>query len=202
MNCSTIELTGRGGHGAAPHKSVDTLLLGAHIIQALQYVVSRNVDPIQPAVLTVGKFNSGRNFNIIAEQATLEGSIRYFDDATRDLMRAHIEKTVAGACASFGAEYSYTYENVCPAVINDPTEAERVHSAVQDIDGVKAIAMPPQMISEDFSYYLREIKGCYFFVGAANEEAGIVFPHHHPRFDLDENALEIGLEVFLRLCIS
>ena len=196
----TVELIGRGGHGAAPHKTVDALVLGAHIVQALQYVLSRFKDPLEPAVLSIGKFNSGSSFNIIAEKAVLEGITRHFDEGTRKLIRERIEQTVAGACRMFGADYNYVYEDGFPPVINYPGEVERVVEAVSHISEAKAVTLPPQMISEDFSYFLQRKKGCFFFVGAANEEQGIIYPHHHSRFDLDERSLEIGLEIFLRLC--
>lgn len=195
-----IELIGRGGHGAAPHKAVDAVVLGAHVVQALQYVLSRFTDPLEPAVLSIGKFNSGSNFNIIAETAVLEGITRHFDQETRELIRERIEQTVAGACRIFGADYNCAYEMGFPAVINYPREVERVVEAVGQIDAAKAVTMPPQMISEDFSYFLQRNQGCFFLVGAANEEQGIIYPLHHPRFDLDERSLEIGLEIFLRLC--
>lgn len=184
-----VEIVGRGGHGGLPHQSVDALVAGAHLVVALQTIVSRNVDPLESAVVSVGMLNAGSARNVIAERCTLAGTVRTFTPEARAHIRQRIEEVARHVGAMHGAEAKVAYYEGYPPVVNDAAEAERFFRVASSIlepgdvrrcDGI--------MAGEDFSYYLRERPGCFFFVGAGAED-GSSAPHHHPRFDIDEKAM-------------
>ncbi|GIO10719.1 putative amidohydrolase YhaA [Cohnella xylanilytica] len=184
-----VEIVGRGGHGGLPHQSVDALVAGAHLVFALQTIVSRNVDPLESAVVSVGMLNAGSARNVIAERCTLAGTVRTFTPEARAHIRQRIEEVARHVGAMHGAEAKVAYYEGYPPVVNDAAEAERFFRVASSIlepgdvrrcDGI--------MAGEDFSYYLRERPGCFFFVGAGAED-GSSAPHHHPRFDIDEKAM-------------
>jgi amidohydrolase len=193
---------GVGGHGALPHQTVDSIVVGSQIVSALQTVVSRSVDPMQPAVLSIGRFRAGDAFNVIAPKAEIGGTIRSFDPAVADLIPQRIEQIVAGICQAHGARYDFNYIRYYPAVMNDGRMAHLVETAARQVLGSAGTITPEMtMGGEDMSFFLREIPGCYFFLGSANPDKGLNYPHHHPRFDFDETALPIGVEIFLR-CVE
>jgi len=196
-------IQGRGGHGAMPQQTVDAILVGSQVVNALHTIVSRNVDPIQSAVISIGKFQAGSANNVIADTAEISGTVRYFDPQLSTLLRERIASVIAGVCSAHGAGYSLDYRQLYPAVIN--------HAAIADL--VKTVAgsvcEPPLEIipecrtmgGEDMSYFLQAVPGCYFFLGSANAEKSLNYPHHHPRFDFDETALGTGVELFVR-CVE
>lgn len=184
-----VEIVGKGGHGGLPHQSVDALVAGAHLVVALQTIVSRNVDPLESAVVSVGMLNAGSARNVIAERCTLAGTVRTFTPEARARIRHRIEEVARHVGAMHGAEVKVTYYEGYPPVVNDADEAERffrVASSILDPGDVRRC--DGIMAGEDFSYYLRERPGCFFFVGAGAED-GSSAPHHHPRFDIDEKAM-------------
>jgi amidohydrolase len=196
-----ITLRGRGGHGALPHETIDAVLVGSQVVVALQSIVSRNVSPLESAVVSVGTFQAGGAQNVIADTARLTGTVRAFDvDGCAELPR-RIERVVAGVCAALGAEYSFAYVQDTPPTINDPALAEAVRLAAVDALGAERVRTDPDvrtMASEDFGEFLLRVPGCYFFVGARNEERGAIHPHHSPRFDVCEDALPVAVEVLER----
>lgn len=197
-----IEVLGRGGHAALPHQTIDAIVVGSQMISALQTIVSRNVDPMLPAVVTVGRFRAGDTFNVIAPSAEIWGTVRSFHPDVADLIPRRMEEIVAGICKAYGATYNFQFERGYPAVFNDPTMAELVERSARQLFGPEAMIIPEMtMGGEDVSFFMKEVPGCYFFVGSANPEKGLDYPHHHPRFDFDEAALGIGVELFLR-CIE
>jgi amidohydrolase len=194
---------GKGGHGAIPHQTIDSLVVGAQIVTALQTIVSRNIDPTKSAVVTVGRFHAGTAQNVIADTAHFGGTVRYFDPAYSNLFPERIEQIIAGICQSHGATYSLEYDALYPPVINDPDITELVRSVALDVTETPAGVVPDchTMGGEDMSFFLQEVPGCYFFLGSANPDKALAYPHHHPRFDFDETALPVGVEMFVR-CVE
>ena len=198
-----LTLQGKGGHGAMPHQTVDSIVLGSQIVGALQTIVSRNVNPIDAAVVTIGEFHAGTAKNVIADTATLSGTVRYFNPDLADFFHQRIEAVVSGICASQGATYQLDYTKLYPPLINDPKITDLVRSVATDIVETPLGIVPEcqTMGGEDMSFFLQKVPGCYFFLGAANPERSLAYPHHHPRFDFDETALCTGVEIFVR-CVE
>lgn len=198
----SLKITGRGGHGALPHQTVDAIVVGSQVVNALQTIVSRNVDPMQPAVITIGRFRGGDAFNVIAPTVEMQGTVRSFDPQVSELLPQRLEAVIAGTCQAHGATYELDYTRKYPAVVNDVQIAALVERVSRSVLGEQAVIRPEMtMGGEDMSFFLEKIPGCYFFLGSANPALGLNFPHHHPRFDFDEAALGLGVEIFLR-CIE
>lgn len=189
----TLRVQGTGGHGAAPHKATDPVLAAAHIVAALQSIVSRNIDPLESVVVTVGQFESGTNFNVIPEKAELKGTVRSYDEDTHRLVYRRILEMARNMATAFGCRANMETVAIVPAVVNNERVVEEVRAAAGDIVGATNVVGGRDMASEDMGHILEEIPGCYFFVGSRNEEAGYHFPHHHPRFDFDERAMVNGV---------
>lgn len=194
---------GKGGHGGMPHQTVDAIVVTAQIVSALQAIVARNIDPIDSAVVTVGKFHAGHTHNVIADTAQIGGTVRYFNPAYRGYFDKRIEQVIAGICQSHGANYKLDYSACYPPVINDSKIAELVRGVAESVVETPAGIVPEcqTMGGEDMSFFLQEVPGCYFFLGSANPEKNLAYPHHHPRFDFDETALGMGVEMFVR-CVE
>ncbi|EDZ93059.1 amidohydrolase [Limnospira maxima CS-328] len=196
-------ILGKGGHGGMPHQTIDAILLGSQIVNNLQTIVARNVDPLESAVVTVGSFHAGDAHNVIADQATIKGTVRYFNPQFNEYFSNRIESIVAGICQSHGARYELNYQHNYPPVINDPSLANLVRSVAECVVETPAGIVPKcqTMGGEDMSFFLQEVPGCYFFMGSANSDRNLAYPHHHPRFDFDETALSMGVEMFVR-CVE
>jgi amidohydrolase len=194
---------GKGGHGAMPHQTIDSIVVAAQIINALQTIVARNVNPIDSAVVTVGELHAGTAENVIADTAWMRGTVRYFNPELKSLFHQRVEQIIAGICQSHGARYDLDYWSLYPPVINDGSIAELVRSVAQEVVETPVGVVPEcqTMGGEDMSYFLQEVPGCYFFLGSANPEKGLAYPHHHPRFDFDETVLAMGVEMFVR-CVE
>ena len=187
-------IVGKGGHAAIPHECVDPIAIGAQIITALQQVVTRTVDPLDPVVLSVTKFIAGTTFNVIPNSAHFAGTVRTFEPALRTSMPAQMERVIRGIAEAFGATVDFTYEHGYRPVVNDPALTDRLRAVVaRTFAPDTLIDLRPTMGGEDFSAYQQRAPGVFAFVGAGNAEAGIVHPHHHPRFQIDERALSLGL---------
>lgn len=198
-----MEIHGRGGHGAMPHLSVDSVVVAAHVITALQSIVSRNVSPLEQAVVTVGKVQAGDRHNIIAHTAHMSGTARSFSPEIGALLPKRVEQVSKHVCEAFGATCHLHYENVYPATVNDAGMCKRVwDSAVKAIGADNVVAAAPSMGGEDMSYFLQAVPGCYFFIGSANPAKGIDVPHHHPAFQIDEDALAIGTRVITQAVLD
>ena len=195
----SVTIIGRGGHGSAPQQAIDSIVLAAQYVMALQTIVSRRVDPLKPAVVSVGTIHGGFTFNVIAPETTVTGTVRSFDAGTRDLIEAEMERIVKAVCAQAGAEYRYEFRRGYPAVVNDPEVTEIFTRSAQSILGRDAVVQhPPVMGGEDFAYYAQVVPSAFLFLGARNPDKGANYPHHHPRFNIDEDALPIGVEVLRR----
>ncbi|MDQ0232301.1 amidohydrolase [Metabacillus malikii] len=188
-----ITINGKGGHGAQPHKTKDAIVIGSQVVTNLQQIVSRKVDPVQSAVVTVGSFVSENAFNIIADSATLIGTARSFDEEVRLQIEEDIKKVVEGTCLMSDATYHYQYTRGYPAVVNHADETYLLKQIAEKIPEVNVVEESPlQMGGEDFSYYLKRVNGTFFFTGAMPEDSNRAFPHHHPKFDINERALLIA----------
>ncbi len=196
-------ILGKGGHGAMPHQTVDSVVVSAQIINALQTIVARNVNPIDSAVVTIGELHAGTKRNVIADTARMSGTVRYFNPELSGFFKARIEQIISGICQSQGANYDLNYRSLYPAVINDAKMAELVRAVAEEVVETPLGVIPEcqTMGGEDMSFFLQAVPGCYFFLGSANPAKDLAYPHHHPRFDFDETALAMGVEIFVR-CIE
>ncbi|RFU62278.1 M20 family metallopeptidase [Bacillus sp. V59.32b] len=188
-----IQIQGRGGHGAQPHKTNDAIVTASQLVIALQQIVSRRVSPIDSAVVTVASFVAENAFNIIADKVKLVGTVRTFKEDVQDFIEAEIEKIVGGICMAANCSYEYEFFRGYPAVIPHNEETKHVIESAKMVDEVTAIEeIEPEMGGEDFAYYLQNVKGTFFFTGALAEGVEIIYPHHHPKFDFDEKAMLIA----------
>lgn len=190
-----LTLFGRGGHGAKPHETIDAVVLGATVVKELQSIVSRRLDPLQQAVLTIGTLHAGNTFNVIADSAELTGTIRTFDPLVADQIIKEMERTIKGVCDAAGATYTFRYERGYPAVVNHPAETELVRAVASDVVGADQVfEIAPTMGGEDFAYYLQQVPGTFFFTGAGDET---FYPHHHPKFDFEEQAMQYAARILI-----
>ena len=195
-----INIKGIGGHGAAPQGTVDAVVVASHLIQVLQTIVSRNTNPLEGTVVTVGKINGGHNFNIIADEVTLSGTARAYTEENRNFIKIRMAEILDGVAKTFGAEISFDYEDGYPPTINHTVPANKVLKAAERVVGEKAGMPYLSMGGEDFSYYLQKIPGCFFFVGSApNDQELFETPHHCSHFTMDERALLVGPSIYLNL---
>lgn len=203
VECFRCQIFGKGGHGAMPEQTVDSIVVASQIVNALQTIVSRNVNPLDAAVVTVGEFKAGTALNVIADTARLSGTIRYFNPELESLIRERLEVIIAGICQMHGADYELDHWQLYPPTINDSAIAQLVHSVAETVVETPVGVVPEcqTMGGEDMSFFLQEVPGCYFFLGSANPDKGLAYPHHHPRFDFDETVLGMGVEIFVR-CVE
>jgi amidohydrolase len=197
------KIFGKGGHGGLPHQTIDAIVVVTHVINILQTLVSRNLNPLESAVVTIGRLLSGTKRNVIADTAEFSGTVRYFNPGLKDFFPQRIEQVIAGVCQLHEASYEFNYEPVSPPVINDAEIAFLVRSVALSVMEIPQQVIPncQTMAGEDMALYLQKVPGCFFFLGSANQAKGLAFPHHHPRFDFDETALSIGVEIFVR-CVE
>jgi amidohydrolase len=187
----TITVTGKGGHGAMPHGAIDPIFAGAQIITTLQSIVSRNVAPLDSAVVSVTQFHGGDAFNVIPQIVELGGTIRSFKPEVRDLVLERADKITTGIAEALGCQAEFKNTRLTPAVINDSSTIKLIQAAANqvlpelDVDE----SAPITMGSEDFAYMMEKVPGCFVFVGSANADRGLNYSHHHPKFDVDERSL-------------
>lgn len=197
-----IKIIGKGGHGSEPQNTIDALVIGAQFVDAAQTVVSRMIPSFNPAVVTVGTFNSGYRYNIIAPYAELSGTVRTFDALIREKVKTSLEKLLAGICAAYGASYEYNFIEGYPVVINNAEINAKVEEIASTILGSKNVLhLDPVMGAEDFAYYLQEVPGTFYFLGTGDDSRGINSPNHSPTFDIDENAMKYGVEILYRSAV-
>ncbi|MFL0194762.1 M20 family metallopeptidase [Clostridium sp. WILCCON 0269] len=190
-----IVIEGKAGHASMPHQTIDSILTASQIVVALNTIVGRDIDPMKQAVVSVGVFQSGHIYNAIAGKAVLKGTIRSLDEDVRKKVLMHIKKIVKHICDMTGAHCKLD-RIVCTYVLNnDPKITDIVLEAGKEVMGGGAHEVKPCMSSEDFSYYLQKIPGCFIFIGVGNPEKGIIYPQHHPKYDIDEIALLYGVQV-------
>lgn len=200
----TFELVirGRGGHAAQPHMGVDCVVVAAQAIVNLQQVVSRNADPLKPLVLSITKMHAGTTNNVIPDVAALAGTVRSFDPEQRRQVPGIMERVLRGVSEAHGAEYELSYQFGYRPVVNDAKITGWVREALLDRFGPDAVVTPePSMGGEDFSAYQTKAPGTFFLIGAGNAAKGRAYPHHNARFDIDEDALRIGLEAEVHIAL-
>jgi amidohydrolase len=194
-----VTIVGRGGHGAAPHRSADPVVAAAHVVVALQTIVSREVSPLGSAVVTVAAIHGGSAFNVIPDEVTLTGTLRAFDPELRQTLPARIQRIVDGVAGGLGCRARVQVERGCGPVINDPFMTELARRAAVEIVGEANVVVPEStMGGEDVSAYFAHAPGCFVFIGSANPDRGLAEPHHSPRFDFDEDALLTGCAFLVR----
>lgn len=190
-----LKIQGVGGHGSSPHMANDAIVAGAYFVTAIQTVVSRRLNPFDTGVITIGSFDGKGSFNVIKDAVELEGDVRYMNTENRDKMDAEIHRIVAGMEAMFGVTVELTYTNDYPPLYNDPAVTEQVVASLQKGVGEYLTCISEYDMlsgSEDFAYYLQKIPGVFFYIGAKPKNTSNAYFNHHPKFDIDEDALLVA----------
>jgi amidohydrolase len=196
----TILVKGKGGHGSMPHQAVDPILVAAQIVVNAQSIVSRNIDPIKPAVVSFGTIEGGTIYNIIPGEVKLTGTVRSFGPEIKDIAKKRLEEIAKSTAQAMGASVDFFYEEGYPPVVNDEAMVDFVLDVTKKALGEDRIAqIDPVMGGEDFAYFLEKVPGAFVFLGAGN---GNDFPHHHPAFDIDEKALTQGTLLMTSLALE
>ena len=198
-----IKVSGKGGHGASPHQTVDPIIIATNIISALQTIVSRGVDPMEQTVVSVCNIHSGFADNVIPDTCELGGTVRTFNPDLRDFAQERLTTIATSIAKMHGGSAEVIYDRGYPATINDAEMAELVREAAVEAVGEEGVKQgEPGMGAEDFSYFLNNRPGAFWNVGTRNEEKGIVWPHHHPRFDVDEDGMAHGIKTMVNVAMK
>lgn len=193
-----ITVIGKGGHAALPHQTIDSIAVASQVVTNMQHIVSRNTDPLDNLVVSITKFVGGTTHNVIPGSVEICGTVRTFDQNLREAVPGLMERVVKGITEAHGASYEFKYEFGYRAVINDEEVTKLMEEVVVESLGPEWVDhIKPNMGGEDFSAFMQKAPGCFFYVGAGNREKGITYPHHHPRFTIDEDALEVGVKMFV-----
>jgi amidohydrolase len=190
-----LGIQGVGGHGSSPHKANDSIVAGAHFVTAVQTIISRRLNPFDMGVITIGSFDGKGTFNVIKDRVELEGDIRYMNDDTKDLIAKELRRIAGGIEAEFGVKCELTYTSDYPPLYNHPEATEIVRKSLEsanDPDIKKVTEYPMLSPSDDFAYYLEKIPGCYFYIGCIPKGVKEPYFNHHPKFDIDEDALIVA----------
>lgn len=199
-----IKINGKGSHGAYPHQSIDPILTASEIVMSLQSIVSREIDPVEPAVISVTKIEGGRTHNIIPDSVEIQGTIRTTNEDTRKRVQNRIEEVVKGVTIAHRADYEISYKNMYPSLKNSKKVTEElVESAKKVISEDKITNMEkPVMGAEDMSYFLNEVPGTFFYLCNPEEIEGENYPHHNPKFDIDEKEIWKGAAIFIQATLD
>lgn len=190
-----VTLKGKGGHGAIPHMSIDPITAAADLVNAYQKIISREIEPLQAAVITIGSVQAGTAFNVIPETVELKGTIRAFDWSVRDYIIERMKQITESYTKGMRCEGSFELmAETLPPTINDKTLAEYARGVLSEIGEI--VEPKPTMGAEDFACYLQKVPGVFIFLGTKNEEKGIIYPHHHPKFNVDESVLWKGAAIY------
>jgi amidohydrolase len=196
----TITVKGKGGHGSMPHQTVDPILVASQTVLNVQSIVSRNIDPLKPAVVSFGTIEGGTIYNIIPGEVKLTGTVRSFEPEIKDIAKKRLEEVAEGTAAAMGASVEFIYEEGYPPVVNDEAMVNFVMDITRKTLGEDRIAeIDPVMGGEDFAYYLQKVPGAFLFLGAGD---GFDLPHHHPAFDIDEKSLSQGTLLMTSLALE
>ena len=200
----TIRITGRGGHAGQPDKSIDALSIGAKVVSAMESFMSRRINPFDPAVFSVGIFQSGSAINIIAETAKIAGTLRCQNEETREYILHNMHQIAEGICSAYGASCHIDVLHGLPPLINDErTEKRAMEIAEAAVGGEKLVEIKnPMMGAEDFAYFAKSIPAAFLWIGSGNKEKGFINLAHHPKFDFDEEAMETGIRILCALAIN
>lgn len=198
-----IKIKGKSGHGSMPHETVDAVVVGSAVVQAIQQLVSRNYSPLDSVTVTIGSFHSGNRFNIIAGEAEMEGTNRYFSQEIANRIENDMRRVIKGVCDAYGADYELDYTYILGATTNDEESSKIAEKAVEKVAGSEALQkMVKTTGGEDFSYYLKDKPGCFGFIGARNEAIGVCYPHHNEKFNIDEEVLANGAGVYAQYALD
>ena len=198
-----ITVKGKGGHAARPNIAIDPVVVGAHIVTALQTLVSRETDPTEAAVLTVGSIVSGEAFNVIPDTADIKGTVRTLNPEVRELMAKRVPEVAEGIGRAMKADVNVHYFKGYPGMVNDEEMTEIVRQAATDVVGAEhVVETPVGMGGEDFAHFLLARPGCFFRVGTRNDERNIVYGHHHPRFDVEEDGMGPGIATTVQTALN
>ncbi len=196
-----INIYGKGGHGSMPEQTIDPTLVISTIITQLHTIISRSIQAVEPAVLSIGELRSGTSYNIIPDTAYASGTVRYFNKETSYLIKQRIDEIISGVCKSFGATYDLNYIHGDPPVINDKELTTFIQQSAISLYGEdRVVENAPILGSEDFAYYSHEIPASFTFIGVGKPEAP--YGHHHPKFDIDEEMLPVGVELFTNAVLN
>ena len=195
------KVMGKGGHGASPHETVDPIPVTAEAVLALQTITSRNVPPIESGVLSVTAIHGGTAFNIIPEEVEFKGTFRFFKPEIGEMIQRRVREVLEGVTKAHGAEYELSIEELTPPTINSPEMADFAREVAEKYN-LRYGDVPPTMGAEDFAFYLQRVPGAFLALGIRNEEKGIIYPHHHPRFDVDEGVLYLGTAMEVALAFE
>jgi carboxypeptidase Ss1 len=187
-----IRISGPGGHGSAPHQTVDPVYIGAQVVTSLQAIPSRMIDPIEPFVISVCSIHSGTKSNIIPAEATLEGTFRTVSESTNRRAKNLIREIAKGVSQAYGARCEVSIVDSNPVTRNDSIVTKKVSQILKTIPGTKTVEIPPVLAAEDFSFYLQKVPGTYYFLGTRNKAKGCVYPNHSSKFKVDEDVLKYG----------
>lgn len=199
-----IVLYGKGGHGAYPHTAIDPIVLGSQVVMNLQQIASRQVDPLKQVVLSVCSFiGGGEAFNVIPDQVRLKGTVRTYDEEVRVAVEQSLRRIVVASCQAMGATCEIVYKRGYPATWNDETETPLVEAEAKRIFGDgQVLRMPPGMGGEDFAYFAQERPATFFMVGGGNPDISATYPHHHPKFDVDERSMLQTAQLFIAALLA
>ncbi len=197
-----VNIIGRGGHTATPQSAVDPIIIATEVVQSLQTIQTREVNVLKPTSIVFGEIRGGTAWNIIPDKVTLSGTIRFLYDETgedKEKLTDRFERVIAGICKSHRAEYELSLKYGHPALVNDPGMIELASSAAQEVLGdAQQIVSFVSMAGEDFAEFADRVPSAFLFIGTGNEAKETCFPHHHSKFNIDEDSLNIGMEVMLR----
>ncbi|MBU8792048.1 M20 family metallopeptidase [Oceanobacillus caeni] len=199
-----VKIQGKGGHGSMPHTSNDSIVAASHFVVAAQTIISRRINPFDMATVTIGSFDGKGSFNIIKDSVELEGDVRTMSSEVRATVETEFKRILAGLAQEFDITYDLTYSHDYPVLVNDAEMTELVSDAINkaEIPEIKAvIETPPASGSEDFSYYLQKVPGSFFYVGAKPAD-GPVYPHHHPKFTINEDSLVIAAKAMAAVVVE
>jgi len=198
-----VKITGKGGHGGLPHLTVDPIVIAANAISTLQTIVSREVDPVESAVISICKMNGGEAYNVIPETATFGGTIRSHKPELREYLPKRVKEILNGVVSGMRASYEFNLMSKFPATINDEEMTAFVVKVAKEILGEDKLSLlRPLMGSEDFSFYLQKVPGTFAFLGVENKDKGIIYPHHHPKFNIDEDILPLGTALHVAVALE
>jgi amidohydrolase len=198
MEFFELKIIGKSGHGATPHRAIDAVTMAAQIVTALQTIVSREIDPTDTAVVTIGQIIGGTAGNIVAGEVILRGTTRAYRPQTQQCLRQRIEEIAGGITAAMHGQYEFRITCSYPPVVNDPAFTDEFAAIAREVLGPDHVAeiSQPSMGGEDMAFFLQKAPGTFFFLAGCNADKGQVFPHHHSKFDIDEEILWRGSALF------
>ncbi len=197
-------IRGKGGHGAKPNQCIDPVVIASQVVLSLQTIVSREINPTLPAVITVGKIEAGTRHNVIPQECVMHGTVRYFDKTLGDFIPKRIEEIITGVARAMRGDAVVNYRHGYRPLINDPDMTQFVKKAAVSVVGPENVAdvHEPTMAAEDMSYYLEKVPGTFVAIGTANKQKCADYPNHHPKFTVDEDVLHVASAVFAKACLD